>query len=181
MTSPSPPHETPLTQMPRRDRILKIVREWSLFLVIGAILFHLIGLWRAPDLPAQAPSFELNDLDGQSVRLESFRGRPVVLNFWATWCGPCRLEIPSFSSFARANPEVAVLGVAVDGTIDGLRKAVGELGIDYQVLRGQASTQRAYGVTTLPTTVIIDRSGEIISAHAGMMFRPQLEWALKDD
>ncbi|MEE2786547.1 MAG: TlpA disulfide reductase family protein [Myxococcota bacterium] len=157
---------------------MKKLREWLVFLVFGSVLFHCVGRWRAPDLPAIAPDFTLQDLDGDIIRLANLRGRPVILNFWATWCGPCRFEIPSFSSFSRAHPEVVVLGVAVDGTVKTLTSAVKDLGINYPVLRGHQEVQSAYGVQTLPTTVMIGPDGRIVSAHTGIMFRPQLEWML---
>ena len=160
-------------------QVLRRLREWLFLFVLGGIGLHLVGQWRAPALAGPAPAFELRDLNGALTRLADFRGRPVVLNFWATWCGPCRFEIPSFSSFAVANPEVAVLGIAVDGTRETLQFAVDELGIEYPVLRGRGDVQAAYGVSTLPTTVVIDRLGQVISTHTGIMFRPQLEWVLR--
>ena len=68
-----------------KRRILRQVRDWALFLVIGFLLFHFMGQWRAPELPETAPDFALVDLDNQPVNLSDFRGQPVVLNFWATW------------------------------------------------------------------------------------------------
>ena len=132
---------------------------------------------RAPNLPDRAPPFELVGLDGASVRLADFRGRTVVLNFWATWCGPCRLEAPTFAAFARAHPEITVLGVVADGPAAKVRAAARELGITYPVVLGDAATFGAYGVTTYPTTVVVGPDGEVRSAHTGLMVRPQLAWA----
>jgi thiol-disulfide isomerase/thioredoxin len=146
---------------------------------VVALLFHLIGLWRAPDLPKEAPGFVLQDLDGEPVALDSFKGRPVVLNFWATWCGPCRTEIPSFVEFAEENPDIVVLGVAVDGSSSELKAAAKQLGITYPVLLATQEIKTAYGVSTLPTTVVIDPEGEVSTAHTGMMFGPQLAWATR--
>jgi thiol-disulfide isomerase/thioredoxin len=160
-------------------RALLVARDWGLSLLVVALLFHLLGTWRAPDLPEEAPGFVLRDLDGEEVALDSFRGKPVVLNFWATWCGPCRTEIPSFVEFAQENPDVVVLGVAVDGSPSELRAASERLGIDYPVLIATDEIKAEYGVETLPTTVIIDPEGEVHSAHSGMMFGPQLEWATR--
>ena len=160
--------------------MLRVARDWGLSLIVVAVLFHFVGRWRAPELPNEAPSFVLEDLDGQPVALSSFRGTPVVLNFWATWCGPCRLEIPSFTSFAQANPDIVVLGVAVDGSPSELRMAAEALGIGYPVLLASEEVKQAYGVSTLPTTVIIDPNGQVHSAHSGIMLRPQLEWELRD-
>ena len=126
----------------------------------------------SPDLPEEAPGFVLQDLEGNSVALDDFQGRPVVLNFWATWCGPCQIEIPSFSQFADDNPDVVVLGVAMDGSPEELTRAAQEMGIRYPVVLANPEIKEAYGVTTLPTTVIIDPAGEVHSAHTGMMLVP---------
>ena len=157
-------------------RLLLVCRDWGLSLLVVAVLFHLIGGWRAPDLPDDAPGFVLKDLDGNSVALDDFQGRPVVLNFWATWCGPCQIEIPSFSNFADQNPDVVVLGVAMDGTPEELTRAAKEMGIRYPVVLANSEIKEAYGVSTLPTTVIIDPKGEVHSAYTGILFGPQLQW-----
>ena len=89
------------------------------------------------------------------------------------------MEIPTFSDFAEENPDVVVLGAAVDGTEASLKRAVKSLDIRYPVVRASQSVQRAYGVETLPTTVIIDGEGKVRSAHVGMMLGPQLSWATR--
>ena len=159
-------------------RLLTVARDWGGTLLFGAILFHGVGQLRAPELPEVAPDFELATLDGETVRLSDLRGRTVVINFWATWCGPCRVEIPQFSSFAEAHPEVPVLGIATDGTPGELKAASKKLGITYPVLRADAATVRAYGVDTLPTTVIVGPEGTVAAAHAGILTRPQLSLML---
>ena len=163
----------------RGRRVLKSLKDGAIYLVLAGAVFHFVGQWRAPDLPDKAPDFVLNDLEGRPIQLSSLQGRPVILNFWATWCGPCKLEIPSFSSFADSNPGVTVLGIAVDGAAQTLKVAARELGITYPVLMGRRSVQELYGVSTLPTTVVIDPEGKIHSAHTGMMFGPQLSWAVR--
>lgn len=155
-------------------RALRIARDWGLTLLLGVALFHGVGQLRAPDLPDAAPDFTLQTLEGETVQLSSLKGQTVVLNFWATWCGPCRVEIPQFSSFADANPDIPVLGIATDGTPGELKAASKKLGITYPVLRADAATVKAYGVDTLPTTVIVGPDGTIEAAHAGILTRPQL-------
>ncbi len=155
-------------------RVLRSVVELAGLLLLGLVLMVVVGQLRAPDLPDQAPDFELLDLDGKTVRLSDLRGAPVVLNFWATWCGPCRVEIPAFSSYADAHPDIVVLGIATDGAAPELRAAARKLDIRYPVLVGDDRTVAAYGVDTLPTTVVVDAEGNISSAHAGLMLQPQL-------
>jgi thiol-disulfide isomerase/thioredoxin len=134
------------------------------------------GWVRAPSLPTEAPAFTLADLHGQRVSLADFRGHTVVLNFWATWCGPCRMEIPTLSAFAAAHPDIPILGIAVDGTAAQLEKAAASFGITYPVLVADKATLSAYGIGTLPTSVIVGPDGKVRSAHTGLMLRPHLWW-----
>lgn len=155
------------------------VREIAIGLVLIAVASVAIGYLRAPSLPEVAPDFTLPDVDGGQVTLSELRGQVVVLNFWAEWCGPCRLEIPTFSRFARNHPGVAVLGVATDGTVPRLKRVREHLGIDYPVLLADRATVAAYGVSTLPTTVIVDPEGRVRTAHTGIMFGPHLAWVAR--
>jgi len=147
-------------------------------LLLVVVLMQVIGWLRAPDLPEQAPDFRLVTLEGEPVHLAELQGQVVVLNFWATWCGPCRVELPSFSRYAQAHPDVVVLGIATDGTQAELRAAQRSLGISYPVLRIDSATAAAYAVQTLPTTVVIDAQGRVSSAHSGIMLGPQLAIAV---
>ena len=155
-------------------RLLRLARELLIFAALALVVIGVAGRLRGPDLPPEAPAFALADLEGRTVRLSDYAGRPVVLNFWATWCMPCRVEAPSFDAFARAHPEIPVLGIAADGTPDELRAAADELGISYRILRADRATLRAYGVDVYPTTVIVDRRGRVTVSHAGLMLRPHL-------
>jgi cytochrome c biogenesis protein CcmG/thiol:disulfide interchange protein DsbE len=145
-------------------------------LIVLLVAMQGVGWLRAPRLPDQAPDFELLDLAGEPVRLSSFRGRPVVVNFWATWCGPCRLEAPAFSRFADRNPGIPVLGVAADGPAARLKKAKSELGIRYTVLQGTRQVLADYSVSTFPTTVLVDEHGRVVTTHVGLMLDPQIAW-----
>jgi thiol-disulfide isomerase/thioredoxin len=153
-----------------------VVGRIALFVLLFAVLQGGLGWLRAPSLPRQAPPFALPDLEGQTVALSDFAGQTVVLNFWATWCGPCRVEIPSFTRFAEKHPEIPVLGVAVDGSVEELRRARDELAMGYPILVADRATLHAYGVKSLPTTVVVRGDGSVRSAYAGMLFQPQLWW-----
>jgi len=161
---------------PLARRALRLTAELAFSALALVVLWVGVGWVRAPALPVAAPAFTLLDLDGAPHSLSDHRGKTVVLNFWATWCGPCRAEVPGLSSFARAHPDIPVLGIAVDGEPAALRKAAESLGIDYTVLRADAATRAAYGVSTLPTTVVIGPDGAVRAAHAGLMLEPHLEW-----
>ena len=155
-------------------RALRFAREIGLTILIVAVLWVGLGMWRAPSLPDAAPDFTLTDLSGAQTSLADLRGQTVVLNFWATWCGPCRYEIPTLNDFAANNPDVPVLGIAVDGTAQELRRAVATLEIEYPVLMIDAPTAAAYEVTTLPTTIVVGPDGRVNGSHAGIIVGPHL-------
>jgi cytochrome c biogenesis protein CcmG/thiol:disulfide interchange protein DsbE len=130
-----------------------------------------------------APDFALKDVDGRTVHLSDYRGKVVVLDFWATWCGPCRIEIPWFTEFERRDKDrgFAVLGVSMDD--DGwtaVKPFLKELNVNYRVMIGDDKTADQYGgVDALPTTFLIDRDGRIASAHIGLTGRREFEDAIE--
>ncbi len=130
-----------------------------------------------------APDFELKDVNGKSVRLSDFRGKVVVLDFWATWCGPCKIEIPWFVEFERKYKDkgFAVLGVSEDE--DGwtsVKPFVKEVGINYRVVIGNDRTTESFGgIEGLPTTFVIDREGKIAAVHVGLASKQDFEDAIE--
>ena len=126
-----------------------------------------------------APDFSLQDADGRTVQLSDYRGKVVLLNFWATWCGPCKVEIPWFVEFERKNKDkgFAVVGVSMDE--DGwqtVKPFVSKLGINYRILLGSDSIAQLYGgVDSLPTTFVIDREGRIAAVHIGLVSKRSYE------
>jgi peroxiredoxin len=131
----------------------------------------------------QAPNFSLKDADGKIVQLSDYRGKVVLLNFWATWCDPCRIEIPWFIDLQRQYKAdgVAVVGVSMDE--DGwkaIKPFVAEVGINYRVLLGDDKVAQLYGgVDSLPTSFIIDRQGRIAAVHIGLVSKSRYENDLK--
>ena len=152
----------------------RTLRSVALWLAVTLVAFMAVGVIRAPSLPDQAPDFSLPTLAGDTVRLADLQGAPVLLNFWATWCGPCRAEIPAFSAYADSHPDVVVLGIATDGPRAKVATAAEQLGITYPVLLSDSATHRAYGISTIPTTVILDGSGVVRYAHSGLLMGWQL-------
>jgi cytochrome c-type biogenesis protein len=127
-----------------------------------------------------APQIELKTLDGQPFQLASLRGRVVVLNFWATWCVPCRAEIPDLSALQHdfAARGLTVVGVSADDTPEDVRDFQKELRQDYTVVLGTTDAKAQYAVIGLPKTFIIDRAGRIRQTLPGERTRAQFEAAL---
>ncbi len=120
-----------------------------------------------------APDFSLKDADGRTVKLSDYLGQVVLLNFWATWCGPCRIEIPWFIEFEQRlkDQRFAVLGVSMDDDgWDAVRPYVEKHRINYRMVVGDENVSQLYGgVDALPTTFLIDREGKIASVHIGLV------------
>jgi peroxiredoxin len=130
-----------------------------------------------------APDFTLNDSAGRAVQLSEFRGKVVLLNFWATWCGPCKQEIPWFVEFQRSNEKLgfAVLGVSMDE--DGwhaVNPYVEKAHVNYPVVIGNDEVAKLFGgLESIPLTIIIDRAGRIAAIHAGLCRRDEYESDIK--
>ncbi len=126
-----------------------------------------------------APGWELTDLDGKIVHSTDFKGNVVVLDFWATWCPPCRAEIPGFIALQKkyAALGLAVVGVSVDEAgLKTVKAFAQKNGINYPVVLTDSKIAEAYGgVDGLPTTFIIDRSGHIVKQHLGFTEQAEIE------
>jgi cytochrome c biogenesis protein CcmG/thiol:disulfide interchange protein DsbE len=127
----------------------------------------------------EAPDFLLTDAHGRAIQLSAFRGKVVVLNFWATWCPPCLVEIPWFIDFQRqyGSRGFSVIGVSLDE--DGwntVRPFLQRQGINYPIVLGGNQIAQAYeGLESLPTTLIIDRNGGVAATHMGLVARSVYE------
>ena len=130
-----------------------------------------------------APDFTLPSLDGQKVKLSDFRGKAVLLNFWATWCPPCKVEMPWFADLQKqyAQDGLVVLGVAMDDSKpDTIAKFASEMGVNYPVLLGTDKVSDDYGdVQYLPTTFYIARDGTIVDKMTGLLGRKEIEDAVR--
>ena len=118
-----------------------------------------------------APDFSLPSLDGKTVRLSDFHGKVVILDFWATWCPPCRMEIPHFISLYNKykNKGLEVVGIALDNEgVSAVQPFAQSNGINYALVIGNQKVAQDYGgIRGIPTTFIIDRSGRIVQKYVG--------------
>jgi len=126
-----------------------------------------------------APEFALKDADGKTVHISDYKGKVVLLDFFATWCGPCKIEIPWFMEMERKNRDrgFAVLGISMDDEgWEVVKPFLADLGVNYRVVIGNDETAGKYGgVDALPTTFLIDREGRIAAVHVGLTSRKDFE------
>jgi peroxiredoxin len=124
-----------------------------------------------------APEVDLTTLDGKPLKVSELRGQVVLLNFWATWCVPCRSEIPSLNAMQRdlSGRGLKVLGVTTEDSADLVRDYQKDVRQEYTVALGDAGVANKYAVGVLPTTFIIDRQGRVRHKIIGEKSRAQFE------
>ena len=175
------------------------------WLAMGAVALALALIWLAPGVghvddtstteasgdPDDAKAtgkvapmhFTLQDMDGKSVDLASFKGRIVLINFWATWCGPCRAEIPSLVELQdKYHDDLTILGISIDDPADKLKPYAAEFRMNYPVLvgNGHQDMQDAFGpLFGIPVSVLVGRDGRIALKHSGIATKEQFEREIK--
>ena len=136
-----------------------------------------------PITASVAPDFSLESLDGKTMRLSDFRGKAVLLNFWATWCGPCKIEMPWFVELQKeyAAQGFQIVGVAMDdGSKEDIAKFAKEMGVNYPILIGKEAVGDAYGgVQFLPESFFIGRDGKIVDKVFGLKGKGEIAEAIK--
>jgi peroxiredoxin len=132
------------------------------------------------DLDKPAPDFELENISGQKVHLADLRGKPVVINYWATWCGPCVREMPMFEDYHKKYPDFVMLGIDVEESAEKVRKFIADLGLEYEILLDQ-ETKAAdlYKVMILPSTYFVDQNGILRYQHLGYMSEEQFKYYME--
>jgi len=142
------------------------------------------GGFETTSCPANAKpanlNFTLKDIANTDVKLSSFKGKVILLDFWATWCGPCKIEIPWFIEFQNkyGKAGLQVIGVSIDDTLPKLKPYVETMKMNYPVLQGldHDDIQDAYGpMFGIPVTTIISRDGKVCLKHAGLASKSSFE------
>ncbi len=151
-------------------------------LSVAAVVLLFTG--SAPNTPqGKAPNFSLKTSDGKVVELSKLKGKTVVVNFWATWCGPCRAEIPGFlevySKYKSKGLEIVGISLDQGGWAD-VNPFVKKFNITYPVVLGDDKVARLYGnIDAIPTTFIVDKTGSIVKQHVGYMKAQDFEALVK--
>ncbi|NIS82099.1 MAG: redoxin domain-containing protein [Anaerolineales bacterium] len=156
-----------------RDFLESPKREISETKILDSVIGVSIG--------TEAPDFTLSDLDGNSLRLSDFRGQVVLVNFWATWCGPCRVEMPAFQKRYEQAKDAGfiVLAVNFNEPERNVREFQAELGLTFPLLLDPgAEVQRLYQIRGYPSSVFINRAGRVEFLHVGVLTESQLDFYL---
>ncbi|HMW32903.1 MAG TPA: TlpA disulfide reductase family protein [bacterium] len=130
-----------------------------------------------------AVDFTIKDLDGNTVSLSQYRGKTVLLNIWATWCGPCKKEIPDLIALHNEmkDKDVVVLGVLLESeSAEASKPTVKEFNINYPVWYGDDAFAQQFQVQAFPTTVIIDKNGKSVKTMIGLQSKAKFEAAVRE-
>ena len=158
--------------------------KWALWAAISgvavvAVAAAVFNANRGPSRPQvgqPAPNFTLPALAGKPVTLDQLRGRPVVVNFWATWCEPCKQEMPALEAATKSHPGLTVLGLDDAEPAEKVRSFVQEYGLTYPILLdGDSAVQQEYRIIGEPTSIFVDSSGIVRAIYLGALTDAELQ------
>jgi len=149
--------------------------------LVAFVISAIISLFILTGCKSSYGDFKLMDLDGNEMSLSDFNGKIVVLNFWATWCSPCRVEIPYFIEVYNKYKDKGVQFIGVSNEdASTLRSFAEDYNINYPILIDNAGVIEEWGIRAIPTTFILNKDGKVIFKNIGMMTREQLENNIED-
>jgi peroxiredoxin len=155
----------------------------SIVLLLTVVVVALFTGFSSHEGATKAPDFSLKTSSGETITLSKLKGKVVVVNFWATWCGPCRAEIPGFIKVYEKykSKGLEIVGVSLDqGGWNDVKPFVKKLTITYPVVLGNDRVAAEYGnIDAIPTTFIVDKEGNIIARHIGYMKEEDFENTIK--
>jgi thiol-disulfide isomerase/thioredoxin len=182
----TPPGSAPLNPPSRSPlAIIVVVLLVALMLYVASHRARRSGQSSTPRITQSsiAPDFALESLDGGTMRLSDLRGKAVLLNFWATWCGPCKIEIPWFVDLQKqyGSQGLQIVGVAMDdASKEDIAKFAKDMGVNYPILIGKEAVGDQYGgVPALPETFLIGRDGKIVDKIIGLRGKSEIEDSIK--
>lgn len=121
----------------------------------------------------KAPDFQLKSFEGKTIKLSDYKGKVIIIDFWATWCSPCRKGIPDLISIQKDfSNDVVIIGISLDGeqTIKSVPDFVKSYGINYPIVYGDEKVVAAYGgIEGIPTAFVIDKNGNVVDKHVGLV------------
>lgn len=163
--------------------VYNMMKSFRIFLSLSLVVLAVNLVQAATVAPTPAPQWTLNDVDGNPVSFSQFKGKTVVIDFWATWCPPCRVEIPGYIELQNehAKDDLVIIGVSLDRKGPQVVKSFMEKhGMNYVVVMGNEKTVEAFGgFRGIPTTFIIDREGNIRDKKTGAEEKEVFEARLK--
>jgi peroxiredoxin len=173
--------------MSKKNRL--IFRTLILIVLVGAVGYTLYQNFYAKKteetfaMGEQAPNFVLKDLQGKEVSLEDYKGKGVLINFWASWCEPCKAEMPALNNIHKKYKDkgVEVIGINAGDTELVAKTFTKEMGLEFPVvLDPKGDVQKAYKVIPLPTSFLIDKDGKVVKMITGERTEEQFEEYIKE-
>lgn len=176
-------------------KVIAYLLGFAIILILGIIGYNILAKNYTPEEInvenkevnlKKANDFEVTNNEGEKVKLSDFFGKPIVVNFWATWCTPCKTELPEFNdSYKKYNEEIEFLMVNLtDGyneTVEGVKEFVNQNNYEFPVyFDTEYSGTNAYRVYSIPRTLFIDKDGNILKSYTGMINKENLEKYIKE-
>ena len=159
-----------MTKNKNKPGLGEILRWAGVLAVIGLFAVAILNEKSGISKGVHAPPILGVDLQGKKIAQHDFKGRPAVINFWGTWCPPCRAELPEFAyAYQQMGDKVDFYGIACESTAPQVQAMVKKLGLNYKMILPYPEVLDAYKVKSFPTTFIVDRHGNIVHTHSGMI------------